>query len=437
MPEPVDLRFAFGLEPRRAVEYFRAKGYEITWNWEAMAAEAHARAFTVAKAMRLDVLQTIRDELDRAIAGGTTLRDFQERLRPRLEALGWWGKQVMERPDGTAQLVQTGSPRRLETIYRTNLQSAFMAGRYRDFWDNREARPYWMYVAVMDNRTRPAHAALNGKVFRYDDAIWESCWPPNGYNCRCRVRALSPRDMQRKGLHLSESGENLNRWEETDPRTGEVRERVAYKGPGMERAFSPDRGFAANQAMAAARPEISIAAKAHALGEAGAAAAALEQVQRESWGAWAAWIDATFAAGVPRGQSRVVGYAMPAELAFAESVGARWATGAVEVEDRLIVGRKAARYAGQGVDLGPDEWRQLPIALLDRRAVLWDQENETFLFVLAGVGVDEAIRVAVRPGILGRRREAHDSLRSAQRVSVADLRGGLRGGRYRLVDGTL
>jgi uncharacterized protein with gpF-like domain len=70
MPQPVDLSFAFGLEPRAAVEYFRAKGYALTFNWDAMAAEAHARAFTVAKVMRMDVLTSIREELDRALAEG-------------------------------------------------------------------------------------------------------------------------------------------------------------------------------------------------------------------------------------------------------------------------------------------------------------------------------------------------------------------------------
>lgn len=437
MPEPVDLAYAFGLEPRRAVEYFRAKGYRLAFSWEAMEAEAHARAFTVAKAMRLDVLATIRSELDRALAEGATLADFQRALRPRLEALGWWGKQVMERPDGTAQLVQTGSPRRLETIYRTNLQSAYMAGRYRDFYDNREARPFWMYVAVMDSRTRPAHAALHGKVFRFDDPIWKSVWPPNGYNCRCRVRALSPRDMERKGLYLSESGEDLTTFQETDPRTGEVRDRVSYKGPGMGRAFSPDRGFAANQALAAGHPEVAIARKALVLEEAGAMAAALHEVQREGWASWVAWVDEALAAGVVRGQSRVAGYAMPPELAFAEGAGARWATGAIEVEDRLIVGRKAARYAGQDVELGADEWRRLPLLLEARAAVYWDAEHESFVYVIPGVAADEVIRVAVRPGLMGRRREAHDSIRSAQRVSRSTLEGFVRSGRYRPVDGAL
>ena len=435
MPEAVNLRFAFGLEPRRAVEYFRSKGYAITWNWEALAADAHARAFTVAKAMRMDVLETIRAELDQALAAGKTLRQFQDELRPRLETLGWWGKQVFERPDGTGQLVQTGSPRRLETIYRTNLQSAYMAGRYRDFYDNREARPFWMYVAVMDSRTRPAHAALNGRVFRWDDPIWESSWPPNGYNCRCRVRALSQRDVERKGIAISSSGEDLTAWQDTDPRTGQIWERVSYKGPGMGQAFSPDRGFVANQALAADYSAVEVARKAAVLGD--GAPPALAAISRENWGPWAAWVDEVLASPVVKGSSRVAGYAQPAELAFAETVGARWSSGAIEIEDRLIAGRKSSRYEDRRVELLADDWRRLPILVNARDAVFWDTEHESFVYLVKEAGAEDAIRVVVRPGMLGRRREMHDSVRSAQRVKLSVIEGFVRTGRYVPVDGAL
>jgi uncharacterized protein with gpF-like domain len=95
-------------------------------------ADAHARAFTVAKVMRMDVLTSIREELDRALAEPASPSSNSSRTSSRGWALGWWGKRVVERPDGTAQIVNVSSPHRLETIYRTNLQSSYMAGRYRD-----------------------------------------------------------------------------------------------------------------------------------------------------------------------------------------------------------------------------------------------------------------------------------------------------------------
>ncbi|PXB81458.1 phage head morphogenesis protein, partial [Pseudomonas aeruginosa] len=85
---------------------------------------AHDRAFTVAKAMRLDVLSDIREALERALQEGKTLKQFIEELQPVLERQGWWGRQVLVDGDGNAELVQLGSPYRLKTIYQTNLQSA-------------------------------------------------------------------------------------------------------------------------------------------------------------------------------------------------------------------------------------------------------------------------------------------------------------------------
>ncbi|MFB9086088.1 hypothetical protein ACFFW8_11735 [Erwinia tracheiphila] len=92
MPQPVDLGYAATLEPKLAVDYFRSKGYDITWNWQEASAVTHARAFTVAKAVRMDVLTSINSEVDRALSEGTTERDFIKTLTPRLQAQGLVGK---------------------------------------------------------------------------------------------------------------------------------------------------------------------------------------------------------------------------------------------------------------------------------------------------------------------------------------------------------
>ncbi len=220
-----ELTHAFALTPKDAVAYFRQKGYTIGWNWQEVAARTHAQAFTVAKAARLDILETIRKEVDKAISTGTTAQAFVKNLTPTLQKLGWWGKQVIVDSAGVAEMVQLGSPWRLKNIYRVNTSTAYMAGRYKQQMENSEARPFWMYVAVMDESTRASHAALHNKVFRFDDPIWQTHYPPNGWGCRCRVRALSQRRLDSLGGQVTSSEGRLStQTVDTgfDKRTGEV-----------------------------------------------------------------------------------------------------------------------------------------------------------------------------------------------------------------------
>ncbi|MDU9392138.1 phage minor head protein [Pseudomonas sp. zfem002] len=225
-PSPTELKAIFGLEPKNAVAYLKSKGYAITWNWQEMLDQAHDQAFTVAKAMRLDLLSDIRGALETALQEGQTLKQFIADLQPVLEAQGWWGKQVIVDSQGVGEMIQLGSPRRLKTIYQTNLQSAYMAGRKAEMEQTTETHPYWMYVAILDGKTRPSHRALNGQVFRHDDPIWSAIFPPNGFNCRCRVVALSEAAVKRRGLKVvSSEGRLFTETVETgiDKRTGEIR----------------------------------------------------------------------------------------------------------------------------------------------------------------------------------------------------------------------
>jgi len=223
---PTDLKAIFGLEPAKAIAYLKFKGYAITWNWQDLLDQAHDQAFTVAKAMRLDLLSDIRAALETALQDGQTLKQFITNMQPTLESQGWWGQQVIVDSEGVGELVQLGSPRRLKTIYQTNLQSAYMAGRKAEMEQTAETHPYWMYVAILDGKTRPSHRALHGQVFRHDDPIWSAIFPPNGFNCRCRVVALTEAAVKRRGLTVvSSAGRSFTETVETgtDKRTGEIR----------------------------------------------------------------------------------------------------------------------------------------------------------------------------------------------------------------------
>ncbi len=222
----MDLSAAFGLPPEEAIAFFKAKGYAITWDWHESWKEVNDIAFTVAKVARADVLQDLRSGVQAALERGETERWFADRVTPVLKAKGWWGKKIVVGADGEAEVVQEGSPRRLQTIFRTNVQTAYAAGRWQRFLANAGERPYLQYVAVMDGRTRPGHARLNGKVFRIDDPIWQVIAPPNGFNCRCAVRALSESDLARLGLRVEKAARIETRRVDSAPfinkRTGEL-----------------------------------------------------------------------------------------------------------------------------------------------------------------------------------------------------------------------
>lgn len=226
MPAPIELSALIGLPPAEAIAAFEAKGYAISWNWFETWKEAHARAFTVAKLTRIDVLQDIRGAVGEALQRGETEQWFARRLEPVLQDKGWWGKKIVVGSDGGAEVVQEGSPRRLQTIFRTNMQTAYAAGRWKAFDENKADRPYLQYVAVGDSRTRPAHLRLNGKVFPIDSPVWRVIAPPNGFNCRCRLRALTVADLAARGLAVEENARIETRDASgpmpVDKRTGEA-----------------------------------------------------------------------------------------------------------------------------------------------------------------------------------------------------------------------
>lgn len=264
---PEDIKAIFGLEPEAAVEYLKQKGVAVSWDWQVMLDDAHATAFTVARTAGMDVANDIYRAVVNAAETGQTLEQFQKTLTPVLQSKGWWGRTQATNPDtGEAQTVQLGSPHRLKTIYLTNMQSAYMAGRYAEMMEAVDTHPYWEYVAINDNRTRESHRLMDGKVFSATDPVWRSMYPPLDYRCRCRVKPLSEsrgaaRVLPSPALETQTVDIGTNQY------TGEARyaQRTGIRINGKFVAPSP--GFNANQgeAMASrmARVAVSKAQAAH------------------------------------------------------------------------------------------------------------------------------------------------------------------------------
>lgn len=171
-----------------AADYFKERIPVTPKQFYSIADEYRSLAFTVGGYTKAQLLKKFYDELLGAIEEGTTLKTFQENMNSFLESQGYEGI----------------TPFQADNIFRTNVQTAYQVGHYKQMTDPAvlRLRPYWMYDAVNDSHTRPSHLAMDGRVFPADDPIWDTWYPPNGFRCRCTVRSLSKRQVKERGLKV-------------------------------------------------------------------------------------------------------------------------------------------------------------------------------------------------------------------------------------------
>lgn len=172
---------------KEAVDYFRNKVNLPTKTYRDIQRGTHTKAFVVAGATKEDLLADFRAAIDKAISRGTSLQDFKKDFDNIVKQHGWSYK---------------GSRGwRSKTIYATNIQTAYAAGRYKQMTDPDvlKRRPYWQYLVGDSKKHRKEHLKLNGLILPANDPFWKTHYPPNGWGCKCRVRSLSENDLKRMG----------------------------------------------------------------------------------------------------------------------------------------------------------------------------------------------------------------------------------------------
>jgi SPP1 gp7 family putative phage head morphogenesis protein len=158
---------------------------------DALEEKARRRAFFVSNVAQLRLVADVHKAITKAIAKGTTLQDFKKAVGKKLERE--WGEE---------------RPAVVETIFRTNIQMAYNAGRLEQFDDPvvKRLRPYRGWAVILDARTteficRP----LATVVVPADSAFAQSHNPPLHFRCRTGVMALSEEDAAAalgKGSHV-------------------------------------------------------------------------------------------------------------------------------------------------------------------------------------------------------------------------------------------
>jgi len=193
--------FSFKKTPEAAKAYLKSKGFKLTFNYAEMIGKEHHKSFTVAKVTRVDLLNDIFTSLNEAMQTTETFKDWQARIKPTLQKKGWYGhKEAIDPKTGEIKDIYIGS-RRLRTIFNTNMRVAYSVARYGQMQALTTAT-YWRYTSMLLPKTRATHAAIHGTVLPKDDAFWLTNYPPNAWNCKCKVRAYSKTQLKKRGMSI-------------------------------------------------------------------------------------------------------------------------------------------------------------------------------------------------------------------------------------------
>lgn len=141
---------------------------------------SHEYAFAVAKSVTVKTTERVQEAL--AVAARTGQGAAVEAV---IAEIGDW------------------SAAYAETVYRTNMATAYTAGQFQEARSEVLAPnfPALEYVGITDTRTRPNHRAAFGLIAATDDPIWKAYAPPLGYNDRCSVVILSRWELTDLGLY--------------------------------------------------------------------------------------------------------------------------------------------------------------------------------------------------------------------------------------------
>ncbi|MEI8599767.1 phage minor head protein [Shewanella sp. PP-Sp27a-2] len=269
-----------------------------------------------------------------------------------------------------------------------------MAGRYRRMLSRTKTHPYWQYVAIDDGQTRPAHARLRGKVFRFDDPIWDIIYPPNGWGCRCRVRALTEAQVKAMGITVENGEGYIQRFDtETVARgTGEVltvpHARIDLPDGS---SMSPDLGWAYSPGEAAFGTDVAVAKKLGTIQSLDTRAQFIQALNNSPLrhAQFAQWTDEVLA--IKPGQKRrpglgvqALGFMTPSIQAAVTGRLGREPSVLLAIRERELISHLTLQSASNK-SLSREALTQLPLILAEPEAVLWDSENQHLLYVYPAI----------------------------------------------------
>ena len=213
---PVEER---GPLPKAAIDWLRKLGVDSkksrAW-WDSSA----RRAFRIAGMTRERLLAHFKDSLTAALERGESFETWRKGARAMLTKAGWLDP-------------EHGKPARLALIHAMNVRTAASVGQWERVEESRRELPYLLYeLGPVTTKHREEHEVFDGLVLPVDDPWWREHLPPRGFNCKCRVRALTETEAEARGVS-KRPRKRMVTWKH--PRSGRTIELPFGVEPGFEK----------------------------------------------------------------------------------------------------------------------------------------------------------------------------------------------------------
>jgi len=405
-----------------SVDYLKGKIPEGSQAWNDLAGSVHSKVFTVAGSGYTDLAKDMHEAVVKVRESGGTLSDFRKDFDQIVAKHGWSYK-------GTRGW-------RTRVIYEANMGSAMMAGRWQQLQENKAERPYLQYRTAGDSRVRKEHAQWNGIIRHIDDPFWRTHYPPNGWLCRCVVRAYNDRELGQGNLTVTKDLFHPTYRTVVD-KDGAITDSVPV---------GIDPGWDHNVGQSWASPELALGQKLVSLPKFLRGPLTDKTItpafQKAIEGNWKRFQSAVKASGKPDGSVQILGFLdstlMTAIEALPNSI--KLESSAIATLDKTtdhLKGSHKGRAKSEGGSpdqVWPAEWiDELPSLLRNYRAVFWDMNNDALVVIPTGSFNDKIPKIAMR---LNRKTKQGKvvqvvSLGSAQQNNLTEASG------YRLLLGSL
>ena len=167
---------------QQAIEDIVSRTPELARNMDAVQEVYLRHGFAAAYSADLQLTQRVQKAITDAIATG---KSEEQTVKAIMEDAEDWTRNYSE------------------TVYQTNMATAYTAGRVRQSMESPEILevvPAWEFNAVGDADTRPTHQAADGLLAAKDDPIWNDMLHPLYYRCRCSPREVDVFELEERGL---------------------------------------------------------------------------------------------------------------------------------------------------------------------------------------------------------------------------------------------